>query len=107
MEAASIRARLRGLALSPARFRTLAIASAVSLDVWVAAARTVGVGRGTVWLAAATFAGTIGQAPLGFITIVSDLHPLLVLSHFVLALLVLAGGVVVALEPWRLERGSL
>jgi cytochrome c oxidase assembly protein subunit 15 len=163
MEAASIRARLRGFSLSPARFRTIAIASAVALYVivvsgatvrltasglgceswpgcragaffpaddhhafvefgnrtvalfpitlsllaWVAAARTPGVDRWTAWTAAATFVGTVGQAPLGFITIVADLHPLLVLSHFVLALLVLAGGVVVSLEAWRLERGGL
>ena len=162
MEAASIRARLRGFTFSAARFRTLAIASAVSLYVivvsgatvrltasglgceswpgcrpgaffpaddhhafvefgnrtvalfpitlsllaWIAAARTPGVERWATWVAAGTFLGTVGQAPLGFITIVADLHPLLVLSHFVLALIVLAGGVVVALEAWRVERGS-
>jgi cytochrome c oxidase assembly protein subunit 15 len=51
-----------------------------------------------------TFAGTIAQAPLGFVTIYFDLHPLLVLSHFLLALVVLAGGTVVALEAWRGRR---
>jgi cytochrome c oxidase assembly protein subunit 15 len=163
MEAASIRARLRRFELSPARFRTLAIASAVALYVivvsgatvrltasglgceswpgcragaffpaddhhafvefgnraialfpitlsllaWIAAARTAGVDRWTTRIAGATFAGTVGQAPLGFITIVFDLHPLLVLSHFVLALVVLAGGVIVALDARRLELGSL
>jgi heme a synthase len=163
MEAASIRARLRGFAVTPARFRTVAIASAValyaivvsgatvrltssglgceswpgcragaffpaddhhafvefgnrvvalfpitlSLLAWIAAARTAAVERWVVWTAAATFIGTVGQAPLGLLTIQSDLHPLLVLSHFLLALVVLAGGVVVALEAWRLERGAL
>lgn len=57
-------------------------------------------------LAGATFLGTIAQAPLGFITILSDLHPLLVGTHFLLALVVLAGGIVVAVEAWRLERGG-
>jgi cytochrome c oxidase assembly protein subunit 15 len=163
MEAVSIRGRLRGLALSPARFRLLAIASAVSLYVivvsgatvrltasglgceswpgcqagaffpeedhhafvefgnrlvavfpitlsllaWIAAARSAAVERWITWTAAGTFLGTLGQAPLGLLTIQSDLHPLLVLSHFVLALVVLAGAVVVALEAWRLERGGL
>jgi heme a synthase len=155
-------ARLRAFSFSPARFRTLAIASAVALYVivvsgatvrltasglgceswpgcragsffpeedhhafvefgnrvvalfpitlsllaWIAAARSAVAERWVVWTAAGTFVGTIGQAPLGLLTIRLDLHPLLVLTHFVLALVVLAGAVVVALEAWRLERGA-
>ena len=57
------------------------------------------------WTAGATFLGTIGQAPLGMLTIYSDLHPLMVMSHFLLALAVLAGAIVVAVEAFGHERG--
>ena len=45
-----------------------------------------------VWTAALVFLGTIAQAPLGLLTIRLDLHPLMVATHFLLALVVLAGG---------------
>jgi cytochrome c oxidase assembly protein subunit 15 len=57
------------------------------------------------WLAFATFLGTLVQAPLGAITVYADLHPLLVMSHFLLALVVLAAGIVVAVEAFGEERG--
>jgi heme a synthase len=79
----------------------------LTLAAWIAAARTDGLPRWVTWVAAATFLGTIGQAPLGLLTIMSDLHPLLVMAHFLLALVVLGGGVVVALEGWRLGRGGV
>jgi len=77
----------------------------LTLAAWLAARRTRGLPRLVAPLALATFLGTIGQAPLGLVTILSDLNPLLVASHFLLALLVLAGGLVVALEAWGNERG--
>ena len=65
------------------------------------AARVVrGLPRWAVLLAAGVAVGTLGQAPLGLVTITSGLHPLLVMSHFLLALLVLGGAVVLALAPW-------
>jgi cytochrome c oxidase assembly protein subunit 15 len=76
----------------------------LTLATWWASRRLAP--RWVVRLAAATFLGTISQAPLGFITILSDLHPLLVATHFLLALVVLAGGIAVAVEAWRLERGG-
>jgi len=78
---------------------------ALTLMVWLGARRAPGLPRWVQWLAAATFVGTIGQAPLGLLTIRSGLHPLLVASHFLLALVVLAGGIAVALEARRLEVG--
>ena len=78
----------------------------LSVLVWLGATRTSRLPRWTVRTAAAVAIGTIGQAPLGLLTIKSDLHPLLVMSHFLLALAVLGGAVVVALEAWRLERGA-
>ena len=77
----------------------------LSLGLWAGAWRTPALPRRVTWVAGATFLGTIGQAPLGMVTIYSDLHPLLVMTHFLLALVVLAGGVVVAVEAWGHERG--
>jgi cytochrome c oxidase assembly protein subunit 15 len=70
----------------------------LSLLTWVAATRTPGLGRWVTWLAGFTFLGTIAQAPLGLLTIRLDLHPLMVATHFLLALVVLATAVVVAVE---------
>jgi heme a synthase len=77
----------------------------LTLLIWLGAGRTPGVEPWVRWTALGTFAGTLAQAPLGFVTIYFDLHPLLVLAHFVLALVVLAGAVVVALEAWANDRG--
>ena len=73
--------------------------------VWLAARRAAVRPRWATQLALATFLGTLAQAPLGRLTISFDLHPVLVMSHFLLALLVLAAGAIVALEAWALERG--
>jgi heme a synthase len=71
---------------------------ALSLGAWFFAYRTTGLGRWVRWLAAITFLGTIAQAPLGLLTIRLDLHPLMVATHFLLALVVLATATVVAVE---------
>ena len=85
------------------------IVSAVTIFATLAAsvgARfTPGLPRWTRRLALATFVGTLAQAPLGALTVYSGLNPFLVMTHFVLALLVLAAGVVVAVEAVSLERG--
>jgi cytochrome c oxidase assembly protein subunit 15 len=51
-------------------------------------------------LAGGTFVGTLLQAPLGAITVYYHLNPWLVLSHFLLSVVVLTLGVLVALEAW-------
>jgi cytochrome c oxidase assembly protein subunit 15 len=51
------------------------------------------------------FLGNVAQIPLGGLTVIFDLHPLLVMAHFLLALSVLAGAVVLALESERLVAG--
>jgi cytochrome c oxidase assembly protein subunit 15 len=78
---------------------------ALSLAAWFFAYRTQGLGRWVRWLAAFTFLGTIAQAPLGLLTIRLDLHPLMVGTHFLLALVVLATAVVVAVEAWGNAHG--
>lgn len=55
------------------------------------------------WL---VFAGTLGQAPLGAITVYYDLNPYLVISHLLLSLVVLSLGVLVLLESTRALRGG-
>ena len=72
----------------------------LSLATWFYARRTAGLGGWVRWLAAFTFLGTIAQAPLGLLTIRLDLHPLMVATHFLLALVVLATATVVAVEAW-------
>ena len=79
----------------------------LTLAAWIAAPRTRGLGRTATWIAALTFLGTIAQAPLGLLTIRLDLHPLMVLAHFLLALVVLAGAVVLAVEAWGNARGRV
>lgn len=77
----------------------------LSLLTWLGARRTAGLSGWAVRLAAAVALGTLAQAPLGLVTITSGLHPLLVMSHFLLALVVLGGAVVVAVEAWGVSAG--
>jgi cytochrome c oxidase assembly protein subunit 15 len=79
----------------------------LSLAAWIFAFRTPGLGRWVRWLAGFTFLGTIAQAPLGLLTIRLDLHPLMVATHFLLALVVLATAIVVAVEAWGNARGRV
>jgi cytochrome c oxidase assembly protein subunit 15 len=72
---------------------------------YVGARFTPGVSRWTRRLALGTFVGTLAQAPLGAITVYAGLNPWLVMSHFLLALAVLAAGVVVAVEAVSFEGG--
>jgi heme a synthase len=77
----------------------------LSVLAWVAAWRLAGVATWVRWLAFGVAAATIVQAPLGLVTIRLDLHPVAVLSHFLLAIAALGGAVVVAIEARALERG--
>ena len=80
---------------------------ALSLAVWALAHRAPGIPRWARWLAAFTFLGTISQAPLGLLTIRLDLHPLMVATHFLLALVVLGTAPVLAVEAWGNARGRV
>lgn len=60
----------------------------------------------TKWTAWAAALGTLAQAPLGLATVRLDLHPVAVMSHFLLAIAVLACAVVVAVEARRQEVGD-
>jgi heme a synthase len=69
----------------------------VAVLAWVAAARMPnGPRRLRRWAAFPAVAG-LAQGPLGGLTVLSDLHPLLVSSHFLLSILALGGGAIFAL----------
>lgn len=74
------------------------IGIAMTIVVAIVAARFVAVPRRRVSRAALLVAlGMVAQIPLGGLTVILDLHPLAVMSHFLLALVVLGGAVYVAL----------
>jgi cytochrome c oxidase assembly protein subunit 15 len=80
-------------------------AMACTLLAWLAARRSTGLSPVVRRLALLVFLGTVAQVPLGGLTVIFDLHPLLVMALFLLALLVLAVAVVVALEAWSARSG--
>jgi heme a synthase len=82
-----------------------AIGILFALVTWLAARRTPELPRLAKIAALGVFLGGIAQIPLGGVTVLLDLHPLAVMSHFLLAIVVVALAVVVALEAWSLERG--
>ncbi len=83
-------------------FLTVVATLSLALGAW----RTRGLGRNVKLLAAGVFAGTLGQAPLGAITVYYDLNPYLVISHLLLSLTVLGLGVLVLLHAARHARGG-
>ncbi len=78
----------------------------LTLVTWLASRRVEGLPRRVRWLALAAFLGAIVQIPLGGVTVMLDLHPVAVMSHFLLALGVVAVAVVVVLEAWGHSRGA-
>ena len=87
--------------------RVVAFFTVVATLVLAGAAwRTRGLSRPVKILATLVFAGTLGQAPLGAVTVYYHLNPWLVISHLLLSLVVLGLGVVVLLEASRLVRGG-
>ncbi len=70
----------------------------VAVAAWIAAVRMPGAPRRLRrWARVPAVAGLL-QGPLGGLTVVFDLHPLLVSSHFLLSIVALAGGTVLALH---------
>jgi len=71
----------------------------------LAALRTPELSRGARRLAWAVFAGTLAQAPLGYLAVKTDLRWPVVAAHLLLSAVVLAGAVVLALEAFSTARG--
>jgi cytochrome c oxidase assembly protein subunit 15 len=78
----------------------------VALVLAVTAWRTDGLGRRAKVLATVAFVATLGQAPLGAVTVHYHLNPYLVISHLLLALAALGLGVLVLLEADRAVEGG-
>jgi cytochrome c oxidase assembly protein subunit 15 len=55
------------------------------------------------WVAGGAFVFTLAEAPLGAVTVKYHLNPWLVLTHFLLSMVVLGLGVLVALEAWAVH----
>ena len=72
--------------------------------VWLAARRLPDRPRGLRGPAFAATACTIGQIPLGAVTVEFDLHPVLVGSHFLLSVIALAIGTLLALRAHDYSR---
>ena len=70
----------------------------LTLLAWLASRRTDGLPRWTPRLALAVFVGTLLQAPLGALAVYVHLHPLAVIPHLLLSMLVLGAALLVALE---------
>jgi heme a synthase len=65
-----------------------------------------GLGQRGRRLALWVFAGTLAQAPLGYLAVNTDLHWPVVAAHLLLSMAVIAGAVVLALEVLRLRSGT-
>ena len=77
----------------------------VSMAAWLASRRVESLPSWVRRVALAAFLGAVAQIPLGGITVILGLHPLAVMSHFLLALVVVGLSVVVVLEAWSHARG--
>lgn len=71
-----------------------------TLGAWLGSLLLPGARRWLRVLAGATFLGTFAQAPLGAITVYYHLNPWLVLSHFLLSIVIMGLGVIVAMEAF-------
>jgi cytochrome c oxidase assembly protein subunit 15 len=71
-----------------------------------AAAWWTPLGRGGRRLAVALFAGTLAQAPLGYLAVQTDLRWPVVAAHLLLSMLLIAGAVVLVFLAYERVRGS-
>ncbi len=77
----------------------------LTLVTWLASRRVDGLSRGARLAALGAFLVAAVQIPMGGVTIALDLHPLAVMTHFLLGLAVVALALVVLLEAWILVAG--
>ena len=78
---------------------------ALTLVAWLASRKREGLSGLARTCALGAFLGALAQIPLGGVTIILKLHPLAVMSHFLLALVVLAFSLVIFLEAWGAAAG--
>ena len=77
----------------------------LTLVTWLASRRVDGLSRHARFAALGAFLVAAAQIPMGGITIALDLHPLAVMTHFLLGLAVVGLSVIVVLEAWSLVAG--
>lgn len=75
----------------------------VTLATFLASLRVSGLARWVRWVAGAAFVTSLLQAPLGAVTVHYKLNPYLVGSHFLLSIVALTFGILVALEAWNIR----
>lgn len=78
----------------------------LTVVTWLASRRVPGAGRNLKYLAAAVCLLSLGQIPLGGITVLTDLHPLMVGSHFLLSLVGLIAAVLLVYAARDVETGT-
>jgi heme a synthase len=78
---------------------------AITIVTAVAAWKTPALSRTPRRLALALFVGALAQAPLGYLTVRSDLHWPLVIAHLLLSIGLLAGAVVLVIHARGAEEG--
>jgi len=76
-----------------------------ALATWLAARKVSTLSQLARWSALGALLGAVAQIPLGGLTIELKLHPLAVMSHFLLALIVLALTALVVVESWSAVSG--
>jgi len=74
----------------------------LTLLTWLASRRVDGLPGGARIAALGAFLVAVAQIPMGAVTIALELHPLAVMTHFLLGMTVLGLAVVVVLEAWGL-----
>ncbi|HLE98589.1 MAG TPA: COX15/CtaA family protein [Gaiellaceae bacterium] len=72
----------------------------LTLVTWLATRRVDGLSRAARLAALGAFLVAVAQIPMGGITIALELHPLAVMTHFLLGLAVLGFATIVVLEAW-------
>jgi cytochrome c oxidase assembly protein subunit 15 len=77
----------------------------LTLATWLGSRRVDGLSRNGRWAALGAFLVAVAQIPMGGVTIALDLHPLAVMTHFLLGLAVLGLAAIVVLEAWSLVAG--
>ena len=77
----------------------------LTLAAWIASRWTQGLSRWGRLAALGAFLVAIAQIPMGGITIALDLHPLAVMTHFILGLASFGLALIAALEAWSLRDG--
>ncbi len=78
----------------------------LALTAWIASRWAHGLSRWGRFAALGAFLVAVAQIPMGGITIALDLHPLAVMTHFILGLASFGLALIAVLEGWSLRDGQ-